>query len=189
MAPRQHMDLSMVLVNCKGGNELAWEELVRRFQARIHGIAYHYTGNTEDAREITQEVFVKVYRNLDAWPEAELFFPWLYCISRNACIDHLRRLKARPPAHDVPADKAFLQGPTGDDPEQQSMARSRQQLICSGLQKLSRLNRQLILLKELKGLSLAQIASALKIPLGTVKSRSNRARIELAQKLVELGHS
>jgi RNA polymerase sigma-70 factor (ECF subfamily) len=183
------MDLSTVLENCKGGNELAWEELVRRFQARIHGIAYRHTGNAEDAREITQEVFVKVYRNMDACPDAELFFPWLYRISRNACIDHLRRAKSRPPAHDIPVDRAFLPAATGDGPEQQWIARSRERLVYSGLQKLSRLNRELILLKELKGLSLVQIASALKIPLGTVKSRSNRARIELAQKLMELGHT
>jgi len=177
------MDLAMLLERCKAGDELAWEALVRQFQARVFGIAFHYTGNSEDARDLAQEIFIRIYRHLDLCGDEGMFVPWMIRISRNACIDHLRRKKARPAPADVAVDEmVHLQAP-GLNPEEHSMAEARRQVIHLAFRKLTALNREVILLREILGLPLEEIASMLKIPLGTVKSRINRARIELAERV------
>jgi len=177
------MDLAMLLERCKAGDELAWEALVRQFQARVFGIAFHYTGNTEDARDLAQEIFIRIYRHLDLCGDEGMFVPWMIRISRNACIDHLRRKKARPAPADVAVDEmVHLQAP-GLNPEEYSMADARRQVIHLAFRKLTALNREVILLREILALPLEEIASMLKIPLGTVKSRINRARIELAERV------
>lgn len=177
------MDLAMLLERCKAGDELAWEALVRQFQARVFGIAFHYLGNMEDARDLAQEIFIRIYRHLDLCRDEHMFMPWLIRISRNACIDHLRRRKARPAASDTAVEEMIdLQAP-GLNPEEHWLADSRKGVIHAALRKLSSLNREIILLREILGLPLEEIASMLDVPLGTVKSRTNRARIELAEKV------
>ena len=182
------MDLAILLKHCRLGDELAWEALVRRFQSRVYGVAYHYTGRAEDAQDVAQEVFVHVYRSLDCGVDAEGFLPWLIRLCRNASIDHLRRRKARPPARDIDAQEAHYLAASGLNPEEQWLADSRKRLIHKALQGLSQLSREIIILREIQGLPHADIASLLKAPLGTIKSRANRARLELAQKVLELTH-
>jgi RNA polymerase sigma-70 factor (ECF subfamily) len=180
------MELSVLLDRCRGGDELAWEALVRQFQACIYGVAYHYVGSAEDARDLAQETFIRLYQNLALCPDETGFLPWIIRITRNACIDHLRRKKARPPAHDLEAGEMFNLRSPGIDPEQQYAANSIKRLVHLALKEMTDLNREMILLKDIQGLALEEIASLLNVPLGTVKSRSNRARIELAQKLALL---
>ena len=182
------MELPILLERCRMGDELAWEALVRRFQARVYGIAYHYTGRIEDAQDVAQEVFVHVYRSLGCGVDAEGFLAWLVRLSRNASIDYLRRKKARPPAGDIDAREAHHLAASGPNPEEQWLANSRKRLFHRALQGLSQLSREIILLREIQGLPHADIASLLKAPLGTIKSRANRARLELAQKVLELTH-
>ncbi len=181
------MDLSIVLERCRGGDELAWEVLVRAYQARIYGVAYHYVGNAEDARDLAQEAFIRLYQNLTLCPDEKGFLPWLIRITRNACIDHLRRKSARPPGQDIAADEMLDLRSTARDPEQLYAADARKRLIYRALREMTEINREIILLKDIQGLALEEIASMLNVPLGTVKSRSNRARIELAQRLTLLG--
>ncbi len=180
------MNLSETLQSCRDGDELAWEALVRQYQARVYAIAYHYLANAEDARDLAQEVFIRIYQNLRFCTDSEMFVPWMIRIARNACVDHLRRRKARPPAQDVDASEAGHLPAAGRNPEEQWAESSKKRMIYRALRELTDLNREIILLKEILGLSLEEISSMLKVPLGTVKSRSNRARIELAQKLVAL---
>jgi len=180
------MELSTLLERCCGGDELAWEALVRLFQARIYGIAYHYVENAEDARDLAQEAFIRIYQHLTLCPDAAMFLPWIIRIVRNVCIDHIRRKKARPPAHDIAVEELVTLRDPGGDPGQLYAADSRKRLVHCALQQLSELNREIILLKDIQGLSLEEIAAILHLPLGTVKSRSNRARIELARKLALL---
>jgi RNA polymerase sigma-70 factor (ECF subfamily) len=178
------MDLDSILRRCRLGDELAWEALVRQFQSRVYGVAFHYLGDAEEARDLAQEVFVRIYRNIAASPGAAAFVPWLIRISRNACIDHLRRKKARPPAQDIPSSEMSSLSSGQPNPEEQWSADARKGLLNRALRSLSRLNREIIVLKEIQGLSIEEISSLLSVPAGTVKSRSHRARIELAQKLV-----
>lgn len=177
----------MLLERCRCGDELAWEALVRRFQSRIYGLAYHYSGNAEDARDLAQESFVRIYQNLAGCPGDAGFLPWVIRITRNLCIDHMRRKKSRPPAQDIPADEMTGLRDPGGDPAQMLVYDSRKRLIYRALQGMTDLNREMILLRDIQGFALEEIASMLDVPLGTVKSRSNRARIELAQKLSILG--
>jgi len=181
------MDLAVLVDRCRRGDELAWEALVRQYQSRVYGIAYGYTGDPDDARDLAQDIFIRVYKRIDSCREPERFLPWLVRIARNAAVDHLRRRKARPPARDLPADEALDLAAPGPTPEEQWTAESRRRLVYSALQNLSDINREIILLKDMQGLALEEIAGMLGVPLGTVKSRCNRARIELAQAVIALG--
>jgi RNA polymerase sigma-70 factor (ECF subfamily) len=132
-------------------------------------------------------VFVRIYQNLALVPDEEGCLPWVIRITRNACIDHLRRRKARPPLWDLPADELFDLRATDQTPEEAHLEAVRKSMVHRALQELTDLNREIILLKEIQGLGLEEIAGILDVPLGTVKSRSNRARLELAQKLCAVG--
>jgi RNA polymerase sigma-70 factor, ECF subfamily len=183
---RPDVDLATLLDRCRSGDELAWEAFVRQFQARVYGIAYHYVGNMDEARDVAQEIFVHLYEKRRIWAEPSRFVPWLVCTARNGCIDHIRRRKARPPAFDVPADEAWDLASEGGSPEELAIAKSRRGLVHRALRALTALNREVILLKDIQGLSLEEIASQLGAPIGTIKSRLNRARIELAEKVLAL---
>ena len=181
------MDLTSLLPHVRQGDPLAWEAFVRQFQGRIYGLAYHYTGHAEDARDLAQDVFVRVYQNLHLLPEDEGCLTWLLRITRNACIDHLRRRKARPPLWDLPAEDLFDLRSSDPGPLEQEVAESRKAAVLRGLQGLTDLNREILLLKEIHGLSVEAIARMLDVPVGTVKSRSHRARLELAGRLAAVG--
>ncbi len=181
MDPAEHLRL------VRQGDPLAWEAFVREHQGRVFGLAYHYTTHAEDARDLTQEVFVRIYQNLDRMPEVEGLVGWLVRLTRNACIDFLRRRKARPPAWDLPVEEVFGLASGEADPEAAHLETARRRGLHQALRELTDLNREMILLKEIQGLALEEIARLLDVPLGTVKSRSNRARLELADKLTALG--
>jgi RNA polymerase sigma-70 factor (ECF subfamily) len=183
---RLDMDLKLTLDRCREGDPLAWEALVREYQSRVYGIAYHYTGRAEDARDVAQDIFVRVFQNLGDCAGAEMFLPWMIRISRNACIDYLRRRKARRHGREVALDDIASLPDQGGTPADHWFADTRKRLVYRALKELTSLNREIILLKEIQGLQLGEIASMLRIPLGTVKSRCNRARIELARKVTAL---
>ena len=173
---------------CRRGDDLAWEQLVRRCQGRVYGLAWHYLGNVEDARDVTQEAFVRVYRQLDAF-EGNRFIAWLLCITRNLCIAQLRRRKARPPTEDLRAAEAEAPAATAPDPEQAWLTDARKRTVHAALARLSGASREMILLKDIQGLRLKEIAGMLGLPVGTVKSRSSRARVELARQVVAIDPS
>lgn len=181
------MDFSRLLGLVRGGDELAWEAFVRHFQGRVFGLAYHYTAQAEDARDLTQDVFIRIYQHLPLIPDAEGCLGWIIHITRNACIDHLRRRKARPPLWDLPADELFDLSDPQANAEELHLEAVRKTMVHRALQELSDLSREILLLKEIQGLRLEEIATMLDVPLGTVKSRAHRARIELADKLSAAG--
>jgi RNA polymerase sigma-70 factor (ECF subfamily) len=180
------MELATLLERCREGNELAWEALVRGYQGRVFGLAVHYLGDPEEARDVAQEIFVRIFRKLDDCTDATRFVPWMLRVARNACIDQIRRRKARPPAHDVPVEDVHDLASSSPAPDEALYDSSRKQLVHRGIQSLGELNREIIVLKDIQGLSLEEIAKMLEIPLGTVKSRCSRARLELARKLATL---
>ena len=180
------MELTELLGRCREGDELAWEALVRRFQGRVFGIALHYLGNADEARDLSQDVFIRLYERLDACTNEETFIPWLVRIARNAAIDRLRRIKARPGSKSVSIDEVFDLRSHDLDPHEAWKQTARGELVHRAMDRLSRINREMIILKEIQGLSLEAVADILKIPIGTAKSRSNRARIELAREVVAI---
>ena len=173
------MDDARLLERCRLGDGLAWETLVRTYQSSVIAVTRHYLGDLEEARDTAQDVFVRLYEHLDSFSGGESFKPWLLRMARNAAIDRIRRIKARPPARDVPADDAGLE--SGADPEQSAERAARETLLRRALARMGAQHREVVLLKEIQGLTLEEVATTLQLPLGTVKSRSNRARIELAQ--------
>jgi RNA polymerase sigma-70 factor (ECF subfamily) len=180
------MELRTLLERCRQGDDLAWEMLVRRFQGRVYGVGMFYLSDAEEARDLAQEVFVRVYRRLDLCTNDETFVPWMIQIARNAAIDRLRRQKARPSAVGIPVEEMTYLRSNDPDPAEQFHRNERQALVHRGMERLSQINREIIFLKDIQGLSLESIASLLKVPLGTIKSRSSRARIELARIIIAL---
>ena len=177
------LDVATLVERCRRGDDLAWEALVRRLQSRVYAVAYHYVRNTEEARDMAQDVFVRVYERLDSFQGNDRFLPWLLSLTRNACIDRLRRIKARPPASDLPVEDGPEIPAGGPSPEQATDEKDRERLLYRALDGMSERNREIILLKEIQGLKLEEISTMLALPIGTVKSRSNRARLELASRI------
>jgi RNA polymerase sigma-70 factor (ECF subfamily) len=181
-----NIDPIELLRRCQEGDELAWEVLVRQHQARICAIAFGYVGEQDEALDLAQDIFVRVYNNLHTCTDPEKFQSWLTRMTRNACIDHLRRRKARPPRQDVPAEEMVNLQHGGPTPEDKFYQSARKNLVHAGLQKLSEINREIIILKDIQGLPLEEISGMLDLPIGTVKSRSSRARLELAKVITEM---
>lgn len=181
------MDEARLLEECRRGDGLAWETLVRSYQSSVIAVTRHYLGDLEEARDVAQDVFVRLYENLDSFSGGENFKAWLLRVARNASIDRIRRIKSRPPASDVPVDDAELA--SSDDPEESSSRAAREALLHRAVARLGTQHREVVLLKEIHGLTLEEVAELLGLPLGTVKSRCNRARIELARILLSLDPS
>lgn len=182
------LDLAPLIAKCKAGDPLAWEAFVRRFQGRLYGLACTYVRDRDEAADLAQEIFIRLFETRARWaPEAE-FVPWMFQVARNRAVDFLRRRKVRRPAVSVPADEAVptLADP-GEDPEARAIRRSRRERFRAGLARLSAISREILLLRDVQGLSVREVAAALDVPVGTVKSRASRARAELAEQMVALG--
>ncbi|MFB3855604.1 MAG: RNA polymerase sigma factor [Vicinamibacterales bacterium] len=180
------MDLPILIARCKAGDELAWEAFVRQFQGRVYSLAGSYARSSDDARDMAQEIFVRLYEKRRAWPEADTFVPWMIRTARNLCIDLIRKAQVRPSAAESSEDDLARLTATAASPEDAFHLGTRKALLWRAVRRLSALNREIVVLKEIQGLSLEEVASLLKVPVGTVKSRSNRARLELAEKVLEL---
>ncbi len=175
------MDDRTLIDRCRTGDELAWEILVARYQARVCSVAFTYTGSEDEALDVAQEVFVRIWQRLDSCREPERFAAWLLQIARNACLDHLRRRKARPPAQDLQVDELVSLADPAARPDADLDHADQRHIVELALQRLSVINREAILLKDIQGLPLEEMAALLELPLGTVKSRCSRARVELAR--------
>ena len=182
-------DVAALVARCRQGDDLAWERLVRSCQGRVYALAYHYLGDLEGTRDLTQEVFVRVYQQPGTY-EGDGFMAWLLRITRNLCIDQIRRRKARPQAEDLLAEENEWAMPdTAPDPEQSWLTDGKKRLVYDALRRLNGPSLEMILLKEIQGLQLMEIAKMLELPIGTIKSRSNRARVELARQVVAIDPS
>jgi RNA polymerase sigma-70 factor (ECF subfamily) len=116
-------------------------------------------------------------------PDASGLVGWLVRLTRNACIDFGRRRQARPPAWDVPIEELVTHATSDPSPEDVHLETARRESLHRALRELTELNREMIVLREIQGLPIEEIARLLDVPIGTVKSRANRARLELAEKL------
>ncbi|NIM02365.1 MAG: sigma-70 family RNA polymerase sigma factor [Acidobacteria bacterium] len=177
------VDVTTLIARCRRGDALAWEALVRKYQGRVLGLARHYMRDPEEARDVAQDIFIRVYERLDSFQGGERFVPWMLSLARNCCIDRLRRIKVRTPERAVPVEEDPQIPAEGPSVEQQAATGERAEMLYAALDEMSETNREMILLKEIQGLKLEEIATMLSVPVGTVKSRSNRARSELARRI------
>ena len=174
-----------LLRRCRAGDERAWRELVGQHTRRVFSIAYRFAGRVDEAEDLTQEVFVKVYQGLSRYePAAGTFSTWLSTVARNHAIDHYRR--QREERLRVTGDSDSLQVlPDRRETQDRALEREeRAQLVRRALRALPASLREALVLCDLQGMAYEEIAEALSLPLGTVKSRINRGRLELARRLL-----
>ena len=174
-----------LLSRCRRGDEAAWRELVALYTRKVFGLAYRFTGRVDEAEDLTQEVFVKVYQTLDRYRETDgSFGAWLMAVARNHAIDRYRRRKQeRIRRNEDPAILERMAAP-GEHPIAGLERQERASLVHRGLRALPPELRLPLVLCDLQGLAYDRIAAELHLPLGTVKSRINRARLELARRLI-----
>ncbi len=187
---RRLADIVTLVERCRSGDDLAWEVLVRSSQSRVYSVALHYLRDREEARDIAQDVFVRVYRNLGSFENREgNFLPWILSLTRNACIDRLRRMKVRPSVPAVPVEEGREIPDERRTPEQIAIAVTEGRLVRRAMAELSDDHREMIQLREIQGLEIRQIAEMLALPIGTVKTRAMRARLALARTVLALDPS
>jgi len=178
-----------ILEAVRAGDPTAYRGLVEKYQQRVYGMVYGMIRNREDARDITQDAFVKAYNNLDKFRLESSFYTWLYRIAMNLAIDATRRRKRRVTTEfDEQVASRDGTGAISEQHHSESPSRSleRQQLythIMAAIEELPEDQRQAILLRELEGLSYKDISDIMGIPEGTVMSRLFYARKKL-QKLL-----
>lgn len=176
----------------KQGDMAAFEELLLRHEKIVYNLAFRMMNHSEDAKDISQEVFLKAYRSLANFDERSAFSTWLYRITHNTCIDEMRKRKGKQ-NYSLEAELENEEGSMqrqiadeGDTPEE-SMLRSEQKSeILQALDTLSEEHKAAIILRDVKGLSYDEIAEILEVSLGTVKSRISRARNQLKNEILKI---
>ena len=172
-----------------GGDEDAFAQLVGLHEKKVYGLALRMCGNPEDAADAAQEAFLAAWKGLPRFRGEAGFSTWLYRLTSNAAIDHLRRVKRQ--RWEVSLDGGGPGLDAVDDapsPQAQAEETELREAVAEGLSMLSEDHRQALLLRELRGLSYEEIASELRVDLGTVKSRISRARGSLRKILVKNGN-
>ncbi len=175
------------------GDANAFESLMRQYQTPVYNLCYRMLGDPEDAADMTQETFLKVWKNLEGFHMQSAFSTWLYRLASNSCLDLLRSKKRKPTISLLqedddgeqvtidPADPSPL-------PEEVLIKKEEQQLLRDALMSLDEQQRSILTLRVVRDLSYEDIASILQIKEGTVKSRLARARENLRKKVLQLGN-
>lgn len=177
---------TQLVERCLGGEEAAWEDLVRVHTRRVYAICYRFTGSDHEAQDLTQEVFLRVFRSLKSFRSGEgSFTVWLARLSRNLLIDHYRRTKLERATDSIEEQLPMLEEKTAMSSRTEGLVAGREasELLQGALQKLSPELRETVILRDLEELEYREIAQVLNVPEGTVKSRLNRGRAELARVL------
>jgi RNA polymerase sigma-70 factor (ECF subfamily) len=178
---------SSLVTRCLRGDETAWEDLVRIHTRKVYALCYRFTGSASEAQDLTQEVFLRVFRTIRTFRSDEgSFGTWLSRVTRNLLIDHYRRTR-----QERVTDSIEEQLPTIEEsgavastrPDQAVAGREASEILQATLQKLSPDLREAVILRDLQEMEYREIAGVLEIPEGTVKSRINRGRAELARLL------
>jgi RNA polymerase sigma-70 factor, ECF subfamily len=181
---------AQLVQRCLQGEGSAWEELVRRHTRRVYNICYRFVGNRTEAEDISQEVFLRVYRTLASYRSAHGgFATWVTSVTRNLLIDHYRRTKRDRLTDSLDDAMPVVENKesTARRPDQQALLAELSAQVQSALTRLSPELREAVILRDLQQLEYAEIRQVLEVPEGTVKSRINRGRIELAKILHQMG--
>lgn len=171
-----------------GGNPEAFRGLVERYQGRIYNVIYGMVHNRDDAMELSQDSFLKAYRKLDSFHLGTKFYTWLCRIAINTTIDFLRKHKNRHSVEfdeniAVRTDAGLFDGHTSNNPEKNAEQEELKKLVMAEVDKLPEDQKQILILKEIDGLSYKEIAEVVGIPQGTVMSRLYYARKRLQEAL------
>jgi RNA polymerase sigma-70 factor (ECF subfamily) len=172
---------------CLDGDEGAWEDLVRQHTRQVYGLCFRFTNSAQEAQDLTQDVFLRVFKTIKTFRSAEgSFHTWLARVTRNLLIDHYRRTRQERVTDSIEEQLPMLEeagGAASARPDQVLAGREAREILQATLQKLSPDLREAVILRDLQEMEYREIAKVLDIPEGTVKSRINRGRAELARLL------
>jgi RNA polymerase sigma-70 factor (ECF subfamily) len=172
---------------CLQGDDAAWETVVNSFGRRIYNLSYRYMNRRDIAEDLTQEILIRVYQNLKSYrPEAGSFQNWILRIARNLIIDHYRQVRRFPQSGGTEELEALnIKDDRAPSPQRTAEQVEASRFLQNGIQALSPELKEAIVLRDIEGMTYQEISGLLRVPEGTVKSRINRGRIELAKVLIK----
>lgn len=180
----------LLLTRAVAGDEQAFAALVNKYRNRIFNFAYRYCNDRQEAEDLTQEVFIKAYRNLAGFRGESKFSTWLFQITKNQAINRVRMLSRRMRFHmrsNVNSEgEDLIDRVASENPGQHELVQGReeQKVVQRAIQRLAPSFRVALILRDIEDLSYEEIGSILELPEGTVKSRIHRARSELKKLLI-----
>jgi RNA polymerase sigma-70 factor (ECF subfamily) len=166
------------------GQPQAWDELIERHGERLFNLALQFSASVEEAEDLTQEIFLRLYQSLRLYRGDCPLLGWALRLSRNLCIDHWRRVRRERTSTTV-SEEVLLHMPAADDPRARAQARQELRAVHEALADMPEDLAEVVLLRDLQGWSVEETAAYLEVPPGTVKSRLHRARLELAEKVTD----
>src|SRR5687768_256515 len=176
-----------LVARCLAGDQAAWDEIVRQNWRKVFNVAYKFVGRHEEAEDLTQDIFLKIFKALATFDRRANFQTWIVSISRNLCIDHYRSVRKERMTIAREVDTNDLQPASTDrTPYAAAEHQDLRVMLRQALQTLPETLRTAVVLRDLQELSYQEIADRLQLPEGTVKSRINRGRLELARQLKRL---
>jgi RNA polymerase sigma-70 factor (ECF subfamily) len=184
---QQPLTPDSLIEQCLGGDQAAWDTIVRQNWRKVFNVAYKFVGKHDEAEDLTQDIFLKIFKALNTFDRRANFQTWIISISRNLCIDHYRSVRKERQTIAREVDAADLQPVSLErGPYQAAEHQDLRGMLRQALQALPATLRTAVVLRDLQELSYQEIADQLGLPEGTVKSRINRGRIELAHQLKRL---
>jgi RNA polymerase sigma-70 factor, ECF subfamily len=177
----------LLVERCLAGDQAAWEQIVRQHWRKVYNLAYKFVGKHDEAEDLTQDIFVKIFKALKTFDRRANFQTWLISISRNLCIDHYRSVRKERETMARDVDASELSPPSKErSPQALAEHSDLRELLRKALAELPATLRTAVVLRDLQEYSYQEIADQLKLPEGTVKSRINRGRLELARQVRKL---
>ena len=179
--------LEQLIERCLQGNQRAWDQIVTRYWRKVFNVAYKFVGRHDQAEDLTQEIFLKIFKALGTFDRRANFQTWLISVSRNLCIDHYRSVRKERELVDRSVDAADV-SPISAEPDALVILErgDRRAMLHRALAQLPETLRTAVLLHDIQELSYREIADRLALPEGTVKSRISRGRHELARHIRRL---
>src|SRR5579864_9485747 len=186
-APAPPIPVEGLIQRCLHGDQVAWDLIVRQYRRKVFNVAYKFVGKHDEAEDLAQDIFLKVFKSLDTFDRRANFQTWLISVSRNLCIDHYRSVRKERETIDRDVDANELT-PAAREPGPIAALeqRDRVALLRKAMAGLPPALRTAVLMRDIQELSYQEIADALRLPEGTVKSRINRGRTELARQIRRL---
>ena len=180
-------DIEALIQRCLRGDQAAWERIVRLHWRRVFNVAYKFVGKHDEAEDLAQDIFIKIFKSLGTYDRRANFQTWLVSVSRNLCIDHYRSVRKERQTIDRDVDANELTPAAAEPgPIAALEQRDRITLLREALASLPDTLRTAVVMRDIQELSYQEIAERLTLPEGTVKSRINRGRNELARQIRRL---
>ena len=178
------MQLERIIQECLQGSEGAWKMLVNAYSKKVFNLAYQFAGSYEEAEDLTQDIFFKLHNSIEKYDFEKNFTAWLLTLARNHLIDQYRKTKWEKKLRDE-FNEHLLSGNSRSGPEESVLVQESKRIVWEGFNQLSPEIRMAVILRDIQGKKYEEIAEIMDLPLGTIKSRVNRGRLQLAKILKE----